>query len=154
MHHRSPPQDIKWGANMITTFADPFEGLFNLQRALEARLTSDWLQDQTTSQGPFPPINVFQQEGDLLAIIELPGVDKTSLQIEAKENTIRIAGKKAVSYPEGVSAPPRTRRRRVRPHNFSSRPIGARRDQGGISRRCSRVIPAAVRARQAANHYH
>jgi HSP20 family protein len=97
------------GANMITAFADPFEALFNLQRALEARLASDWLQNQTTSQGPFPPINVFQQGDDLLAIIELPGIDKASLQIEAKENTIRIAGKKAVSYPEGVSVHRRER---------------------------------------------
>ena len=88
---------------MVTTFVDPFEALFNLQRALEARLASDWLQDQTTSQGPFPPINVFQQGGDLLAIIELPGIDKSTLQIEAKENTIRIAGKKTVSYSDGVS---------------------------------------------------
>ena len=88
---------------MVTTFVDPFEVLFNLQRALEARLASDWLQNQTTSQGPFPPINVFQQGGDLLAIIELPGIDKSTLQIEAKENTIRIAGKKTVSYPDGVS---------------------------------------------------
>ena len=66
-------------------------------------MASDWLQHQTTSQGPFPPINVFQQADDLLAIIELPGVDKSSLQVEAKENTIRIAGKKVVAYPDGVS---------------------------------------------------
>jgi HSP20 family protein len=72
-------------------------------------LTSDWLQHQTTSEGPFPPINVFQQGGDLLAIIELPGIDKSSLQIESKENTIRIAGKKAVSYPDGVSVHRRER---------------------------------------------
>jgi HSP20 family protein len=38
-----------------------------------------------------------------LAIIELPGIDKDSLQIQAQENTVRIAGKKAISYPEGVS---------------------------------------------------
>jgi HSP20 family protein len=94
---------------MITALVDPFEALFNLQRALEARLASDWLQDQTTSEGPFPPVNVFQQDGDLLAIIELPGIDKGSLQIEAKENAIRIAGKKAVSYPEGVSVHRRER---------------------------------------------
>ena len=94
---------------MITAFVEPFEALFNLQRALEARLASDWLQDQTTSQGPFPPINVFQQGSDLLAIIELPGIDKNSLQIEAKENTIRIAGKKAVAYPDGVSVHRRER---------------------------------------------
>ena len=94
---------------MITAFVDPFETLFNLQRALDARLDSDWLEQQTTSEGPFPPINLFQQSGDLLAIIELPGVDKSSLQIEAKENRIRIAGKKAVSYPDRVSVHRRER---------------------------------------------
>jgi HSP20 family protein len=88
---------------MVTVYSDPFEALFNLQRALDGRLTSGWLQDFTTSQGPFPPINVFQQNDDVLAIIELPGVEKESLQVEAKENTIRIAGKKAGTYPEGVS---------------------------------------------------
>ena len=88
---------------MITAFADPFHSLLNLQRALEARLASDWLQDLTTSRGPFPPINVFQQGDDILAIIELPGIDKNDLQIQAKENTIRISGKKAVNYPEEVS---------------------------------------------------
>lgn len=94
---------------MITGFADPLDTLFNLQRALEARAESDWLQDQTTSQGPFPPINVFQQGDDILAIVELPGVDKNDLQIQAKENTIRIAGKKAIRYPEEVSVHRRER---------------------------------------------
>jgi HSP20 family protein len=86
---------------MITAFADPFDALFNLQRSLEARTGSEWLQNQTASQGPFPPINVFAQGDDILAIIELPGVDKNDLQIQAKENTIRISGKKTASYPEG-----------------------------------------------------
>ena len=94
---------------MITAFADPFDVLFNLQRALEGRLMSDWLEDQTASQGPFPPINVFTQGEDFLAIVELPGIDKDSLQIQAKENTIRIAGKKAISYPNGVSVHRRER---------------------------------------------
>jgi HSP20 family protein len=86
---------------MVTAFADPFDALFNLQRALEARTSSDWLQNQTTSEGPFPPINVFERGGDILAIIELPGIDKSQLQIEAKENTIRIAGRKVIAYSEG-----------------------------------------------------
>jgi hypothetical protein len=30
---------------MITTFADPFDALFSLQRELEARFASDWLHD-------------------------------------------------------------------------------------------------------------
>jgi HSP20 family protein len=106
---RAAPGQKAWGANMITAFADPFDTLFNLQRALEGRLMSDWLEDRTTSQGPFPPINVFQQGDDILAIIELPGVEKDSLQVQAKENTIRIAGKKSVAYPDGVSVHRRER---------------------------------------------
>jgi HSP20 family protein len=86
---------------MITAFTDPFSALLDLQRALDARTASDWLRDQSTSQGPFPPINVFQRGDDILAIIELPGIDKDDLQIQAKENTIRISGKKVVNYPEG-----------------------------------------------------
>jgi HSP20 family protein len=97
------------GWNMMTAFADPFDALLNLQRALEARLASDWLQDLTTSRGPFPPINVFQQGEDILAIIELPGIDKNDLQIQAKENTIRISGRKAVAFPEEVSVHRRER---------------------------------------------
>ena len=88
---------------MMTAYADPFDALFNLQRALDSRIASEWLQDQTGSQGPFPPINVFQQGDDILAIIELAGIEKDSLQIQAKDDAIRIAGKKAVTYPDGVS---------------------------------------------------
>ncbi len=84
-------------------YTGPLDVLLNLQSALEDRLASDWLHDQTASLGPFPPVNVFQQADDMLAIVELPGVDKDSLQIQAKENTIRLAGKKTVSYPEGIS---------------------------------------------------
>jgi HSP20 family protein len=59
--------------------------------------------------GPYPPINVFHQGDDVVAIIELPGVSKSDLEIQAKENTIRIAGKKSISYDEGVSVHRRER---------------------------------------------
>lgn len=94
---------------MFTAFADPFNALFDLQRALEARLASDWLQDSTASRGPFPPINVFQQGDDIVAIIELPGIDKNDLNVHAQGNTIRISGTKAVDFPEGVSVHRRER---------------------------------------------
>src|ERR1700755_949307 len=89
------------GCLMITGYSDPLDVLLSLQRALAAQTGSGWLQNQTASQGPFPPINVFQQGDNILAIIELPGVDKKDLQIQAKENTIRISGKKAANYPSG-----------------------------------------------------
>ncbi len=94
---------------MLTIFSDPSDALFNLQRALDAHLASKWLRDATTSRGPFPPINVFQRGDDILAIIELPGVDKAKLQIEAKENTIRISGTKATDYEDGASVHRRER---------------------------------------------
>jgi HSP20 family protein len=91
------------------TFTDPFDALLGLQRALEARQASDWLQDATASRGPFPPINVFQQEEDILAIVELPGVKKEELNLQVKENTIRIWGKKTIEYPEPLSVHRRER---------------------------------------------
>ena len=88
---------------MISSFSSPFDALFALQRALEANLASGWLGAGTAGPGSFPPINVFQQGDDFVAVVELPGVDKADLQIEAKENTIRISGRKTINYGEGAS---------------------------------------------------
>ena len=74
-----------------------------LQRALESRRESDWMGRTTAGIGGYPPINIFQQGNEFVAVIELPGVDKRDLQIEAKEKTIRISGTKAVSYDGKVS---------------------------------------------------
>jgi HSP20 family protein len=104
-----PDINRRVGCSMITTFADPFDALFSLQLELEARLASDWLHDLTTSRGPFPPINVFQQGDNILAIMELPGVDKNDLQIQAKANTIRVSGKKNVGYSDYASVHRRER---------------------------------------------
>jgi len=88
---------------MMTNFSDPFEALFAIQRALDARKASDWMGSRTTGIGSFPPINIFQQNDDFVAIVELPGVDKNDLEIAAKEHTIRISGQKTVKYDEGAS---------------------------------------------------
>jgi HSP20 family protein len=94
---------------MMTTFNDPFEALFAIQRALDARKESDWMGSRTTGMGSFPPINIFQQGDDFVAIVELPGVDKNDLGIEVKENTIRISGKKTINYDEAASVHRRER---------------------------------------------
>ncbi len=83
--------------------------LFDLQRALEARLDSDWLRGSTAGTGAFPPINVFQQGDHLVALLEAPGLSKSDLDIQAKGNAIRIRGKKAISFPDGVSVHRRER---------------------------------------------
>jgi HSP20 family protein len=87
----------------------PLDALLDLQTALDARLDSDWLRGATAGTGAFPPINVFQQGDNLVAILEVPGVDKADLEIQAKDNAIRISGRKNIAYPEGVSVHRRER---------------------------------------------
>jgi HSP20 family protein len=83
--------------------------LLDFQRALESRLQSDWLRGATAGTGAFPPINVFQQGDNLVAILEVPGLEKADLEIQAKDNAIRISGKKSIAYPKGVSVHRRER---------------------------------------------
>lgn len=94
---------------MLTNLNDPFSTIFALQRALESHLESDWMGSATAGAGAYPPINLFQQGDDFVAVVELTGVNKSDLQIEAKESTIRISGKKPVDYDEKVSVHRRER---------------------------------------------
>jgi HSP20 family protein len=93
----------------MVSYSDPFDALFGLQRALDAQISSEWMSDGTAGGGAFPPINVFQKGDDFVAVVELPGVSKKDLQIEANDNTLRIAGKKTVTYEQGVSVHRRER---------------------------------------------
>ena len=94
---------------MSLSFNDPFDALFALQRALEARVDSEWIGHGTAAGGSYPPVNIFQQGDDFIAVLEVPGVGKDNLAIEAKENTIRISGRKAINYGEGTSVHRRER---------------------------------------------
>lgn len=94
---------------MLMTLTDPFDTLFRLQRELDSRLASGWLEDGTAAMGAYPPINVFQQGHDFVAVIEMPGVAKSDLDLHAEDSTIRISGKKAIDYGEKVSVHRRER---------------------------------------------
>ena len=88
---------------MNPSFNNPFDALVALQRALDARAGSEWIGRGTAAGGSYPPVNIFQQGDDFIAVLELPGVAKDDLAIEAKENTLRISGRKAIDYGEGAS---------------------------------------------------
>jgi HSP20 family protein len=83
---------------MATQVPDPFETLFNLQQALDTFRQSDWLQRSPSSTGPYPPVNVFRKGNDFVIIAEIPGIKKSDLDIQVKDNAIRIAGTKSVDY--------------------------------------------------------
>lgn len=82
---------------------DPFDTLLRLQRALETRLDSDWLSSATAGIGGFPAINLFQQGHDFVAVVEIPGVAASDLSIEAKDNSIRLSGTRAIDYGQKTS---------------------------------------------------
>lgn len=88
---------------MVTRFSDPLKALLNIQHALEQSQHSDWLGLSTTSRGAFPPVNVFQQDDDLLVIAEMPGVRKEDIDISIKRDQLRIAGKRNIDYGEKIS---------------------------------------------------
>lgn len=94
---------------MLPSFGDSLSAMLALQRALEARHESDWMRGGTAGIGGYPPINIFQQGDDFVAVIELPGVDKDALHIEAKDKTIRISGKKLADYDAKASVHRRER---------------------------------------------
>jgi len=93
----------------MVTNLDSLHVLLNLQRALERSFDSDWLSGSTTGIGAYPPINIFQQGDDFVALIEVPGVSKDAIEIQAKENSIRVSGGKAISFQEPASVHRRER---------------------------------------------
>src|SRR5688500_3210100 len=93
----------------MANFNDPFAAMLALQRALDTRRESGWMQGGTTGIGAYPPINIFQQGDDFVAVIELPGMGKNALNIEAKQYNIRISGKKVMDYDQNASVHRRER---------------------------------------------
>src|SRR6476660_7709536 len=77
---------------------DPFEHLRDFQRALDEFRSSGWLGSGMSAGGAYPPINIFRKGDDIVAIIEVPGVRKSDLDIRVERNTLRIAGSKSVDY--------------------------------------------------------
>ena len=54
---------------MARLIPDPFETLFNLQRALDASRASDWLARGPSARGAYPPLNIFRKGDDLVTLL-------------------------------------------------------------------------------------
>jgi HSP20 family protein len=88
---------------MALFIRDPFDALLNLQKALASSRSAEWFGPSTSSMGVYPPVNVFQQGEDLVIVAEMPGVRREDLEIEVKDNRLRISGTKSISYEDGAS---------------------------------------------------
>ena len=82
---------------------NPFEAMRDFQRSLESLRDSSWFDMSPSGRGAFPPLNVFSKGDDIVVVAEAPGVHKADLKVEAKGNTVRISGTKAISYGERAS---------------------------------------------------
>jgi HSP20 family protein len=88
---------------MAALLSDPFETLFQFQQALDAYRSSSWLGSSLSGVGAFPPINVFRKGDDVVIVAEAPGIEKSALQVQIKNNAVRIAGTKSVEYGDKAS---------------------------------------------------
>lgn len=79
------------------------ETLLRLQEALDLRRNAGFFENGTASGGVYPPVNIFQKNGDLVLVSELPGVNKNELNIEVKENILRLSGTRTIDYGKDVS---------------------------------------------------
>jgi HSP20 family protein len=84
----------------MALFPDPFDALLSLQQALNSFQRSTWLQPGPSSSGTYPPCNVFRKGDDFVVISEVPGIQKSDIDVQVKGNTIRLSGRKSVEYPE------------------------------------------------------
>src|SRR6201993_4975191 len=87
----------------MALFADAFDALSSLQQTLDSFRASSWLTTGPSGGGSYPPMNVFRKGDDFILIAEVPGIQKSDLTVQIKGDTIRLAGTKAVSYPENAS---------------------------------------------------
>lgn len=94
---------------MVIRMRDPFAALASLQRAVDGVMGSDWFGSRTSGSGAFPLVNVFNDGEDFVLVAELPGVRKEDLDIQVQGDTVRIQGKKTITYDDGASVHRRER---------------------------------------------
>jgi HSP20 family protein len=94
---------------MVIRVRDPFAALLGLQQAMDGVMGSDWFGSRTSGSGAFPLVNVFNDGEDFVLVAELPGVKKEDLDVQVRGDTLRIQGKKSISYDEGASVHRRER---------------------------------------------
>jgi len=88
---------------MSLALHDPFDPLFQFQQALDSLRASSWLETGPSGGGTYPPLNVFRKGDDIVIIAEVPGIEKSELQVQVNGSTLRIFGTKQTRYSDRAS---------------------------------------------------
>jgi HSP20 family protein len=117
----------------MALFPDPFGTLVELQKALDVFRQSDWLQSSPSAGGSYPPLNIFRKGDGFALVAEVPGINRSDLEIQGKGRTIRLSGSKSVQYPEKASV---HRRERLQGRFDRAITLPIEVDQDGITAEC------------------
>jgi HSP20 family protein len=117
----------------MALFPDPFGTLVDLQKALDVFRQSDWLQSSPSAGGSYPPLNIFRKGDGFALVAEVPGINRSDLEIQVKGRTIRLSGSKSAQYPENASV---HRRERLQGRFDRSLTLPIEVDQDGITAEC------------------
>ncbi len=88
---------------MLSPFTSTLDTLLALQNAVDQTMQSGLFRENIRSRGLFPPVNIFEQEGNLMIVAELSGMNKDDLKIEIQNKQLRIRGKREIGYDKGAS---------------------------------------------------
>ncbi|KHE94100.1 MAG: Hsp20/alpha crystallin family protein [Candidatus Scalindua rubra] len=87
----------------MLSLSNTLDSLLALQEAMDIAQDTGYFEGETTNRGVHPPVNIFEKGGDLVLVAELPGIKKEDLQLQVKDNTVRIAGEREINYGEKIS---------------------------------------------------
>ena len=104
---------------MVGLFTSSLDSVLSLQKALSDAMAADWFGSGLSSRGAFPPINVFEADGDYVITAELPGVPRSAIEVDIQRNRVRISGAKQANYDDAVSLHRRERRSGAFDRTFS-----------------------------------
>jgi HSP20 family protein len=88
---------------MYASYVNAFDRLVKVQNAVEAARRSDYFGQSTTHRGVHPFINLFQDGDNTILTAEVPGLEKEEIDLEIKDNLLRLSGKRKVKFPENAS---------------------------------------------------
>lgn len=88
---------------MFRSFSNAIDTLLRIQNAVEESRNTDFFGLETTGRGSRLTVNIFENGDDLVLFAEIPGVKKEDVQIEIKDNLLRLSGRRSFEYPKDAS---------------------------------------------------
>lgn len=106
--YRRVPQPARAGAGIRVDVWDPFEEMNRLQRVMNRMFNDSYGRASRTDSDMFgafgatfdPAIDVKEQDNAYIVIVDLPGVNKDTINISAQPHSVTISGERSIEKEE------------------------------------------------------